>query len=146
VTLTKQRLLENPMDMRDVLHPYYGAGSDTIAGLMMAELEDATRFVDAATNGDRVEEESARSAWNADAVRVAQAFAELNPNLSEQEIQNALTDQVNRTVTQVTNRLAEDWTGDVMGYDVLEIGILQLSDTLSDAIHAQFPGGPVPPT
>ena len=146
LTLTKQRLLQNPMDMRDALHPYYGASSDTIAGLMMAELEDATRFVDAATSGDRAQEASARSAWNADAVRLAQAFAALNPILSEEEMQNALIDQVNRTVTEVTNRRTEDWTGDVLGYDVLEIGILQLSDTLSDAVHAQFPGGPVPPT
>lgn len=136
----RARLGDNQAAIGDAFGPYYGPGaSETLSALLDDHVTLAARVVlDAkARNVNGLSDSS--ELWYANADRIAAFFAAASPSWPFERLRSMLRTLLDRSMAQVTSRLAADWSTDTSAYDAVEASSLELSDVLADGIVAQFP-------
>jgi hypothetical protein len=138
---TTERLLQNQVDLGDVIRTFYGdQAGDDVTALLTEHIVLAARIVDAAKAGDAAAQQDALDAWYDNADDIAAYLHRLNPrNWSVRTLRSLLTTHLDLTLQEAVHRLEGQYAADVGDYDQVHNQILQLADTLSDGIVAQFP-------
>jgi hypothetical protein len=138
---TTDRLLQNQVDLGNVIRSYYGdRAGDDVTALLRQHILLAAQIIDAAKAGDTAGQQQALDAWYANANQIATYLHRLNPrNWSISALKSLLTEHLDLTLEEAVDRLGGRYTEDVADYEPVHVQILQLADTLSDGIVAQFP-------
>lgn len=140
-----QRLLQNQVDIGNALRPYYGdAAGDRVTSLLHDHITGAAEVVAAAQSGDQPRLTIARTAWYANGDAIADFLASANVNWSQETLRAMMRMHLDMTLAEAVARLSHDWAGDVAAYDAVTVHILDMADSLSVGINAQFPDGPAP--
>ncbi|MBP9111423.1 MAG: hypothetical protein KBF88_01385 [Polyangiaceae bacterium] len=134
------RLTKNHVDLGASIKPYYGeAIGDELARVLNDYAEGTTAYMLSARGKDEAEMTRAYKAWCSHAEEVAAYFAAINPNLKEAEWRIEMQKHLELTRSQITSRLAADWTGDLAFHELSIKQALRMSDLLSEGIAKQFP-------
>jgi hypothetical protein len=136
------RLFKNQVDIGDAIKPYYGNDrGDELTGLLHDHIAIAGEILRAVKTGDSAAYEDANSRWYANAHDIAVFLSRtLDPPIgSLADLDEMLTEHLDRTTDEVVARLNGDWTGDVAAYDKVHEQALQMADALSNGIIANFP-------
>jgi len=138
---TVDRLLLNQTAIGDAIKPYYGdAAGDALTALLRTHITTAAELVFAAKAGDAAAVADASTRWYANADEIAAFLHEANPNYwSVEDLQTLLHAHLDLTLSEAVARLQGRYTDDIEAYDQIHAQILQLADTLSSGIIAQFP-------
>jgi hypothetical protein len=138
---TTDRLLFNQTEIGNAIKPFYGdAAGDQLTALLRTHILLAAQLIAAAKAGDSAGVAEAQAAWYANADDIATFLHEANPdNWSFAELQDLLDRHLDLTTNEALARLNGQYTADIAAYDDVHAEILQLADTLSAGIIAQFP-------
>jgi hypothetical protein len=125
----------------DVIRTYYrNKAGDDVTALLTQHILLAAQIIDSAKAGDTAAEQQAIDAWYDNADQIAAYHHRLNPqNWSVRTLKSLLTQHLVLTLQEAVDRLNGRYSADVADYDPVHSEILQLADTLSAGIIAQFP-------
>lgn len=137
---TTQRLLQNQTDIGDAFSGFYGteAGA-TLTGLLREHILIAADLLTAAKAGDSGALAGLQQRWQANADQIGAFLASQNPRWSATDMSQMMQMHLEQTLAEATARLTGDWSADVAAYDHIQAHMLELADTLSTGIIAQFP-------
>jgi hypothetical protein len=139
---TLDRLLQNQADIGDAIKPYYWKKAGRkLTKLLKEHINGAVDVLVAAKSGNQQQFAQAKAAWYENAREIADFLHRANPrNWGRHEMRAMMRIHLDQTLTEAADRLAGHYRADVRDYDAIERHILQMSDTLSSGIVAQFPG------
>ncbi len=142
VNAAVDRLLQNQTDIGNAVKPFYGdATGNQLTALLRDHILIAADLLNAAKAGDTPKFNDAKGRWYANADDIATFLSNANPkNWPLDEMKAHMGMHLDTTLDEAVARLSGDWTGDVAAYDKVHSLILDLSETLSDGLVAQFPG------
>jgi hypothetical protein len=136
------RLFKNQVDIGDAIKPYYGNDrGDELTALLHDHIAIAGEILQAVKTGDSAAYEDANRRWYANAHDIAVFLSEtLDPPIgSLTDLDEMLTEHLDRTTDEVVARLNSDWTGDVAAYEKVHEQALEMADMLSNGIIGNFP-------
>jgi hypothetical protein len=135
------RLLKNQQDIGDAVASYYGKeAGEQLAKILKEHILIAGDVVDAAKTGDDEKLKEADARWHQNADEIAQFLNKANPtNWDEKEMRDMFYKHLKVTTAEVTYRLKKDWNADVKNFDVVYDQALDMGQSLSNGILAQFP-------
>ena len=138
---TEARLLRNQSDIAAAIRPYYGqAASRQLRDLLRAHILGAVALLQAAKSGDNAALAKARDAWYANGNEIADFLNKANPrNWPPGEMRSMMKAHLDQTLKEAVDRLNGRFAADIADYDAVHRHILDMADTLSDGIVAQFP-------
>jgi hypothetical protein len=138
---TADRLLANQTDIGDALRPFYGDEvGDAVTALLREHILTAADIIAAAKAGDDAARDEAIANWYANANEIADALHGLNPKQWPQDEMRAMMKaHLDRTLEEAVARLEGRYEDDIAAYEQIHADILEMADTLSDGIVAQFP-------
>lgn len=137
---TKARLLENPKDIANVFRPYYGnAVASKIQELLTAHLVIGGDLIVALKNKNQKLAQELNSKWYKNADDMADAFSNINPFYSREDVQKMLYEHLILTTDEVNARLRQDYSADIKAYDLVQREILNMSQFFVNGIVRQFP-------
>jgi hypothetical protein len=138
---TTARLLQNQVDLGNVIRSFYGnRAGDDVTALLTQHILLAAQIIDSAKAGDTAAKEQAIEDWYDNADQIAAYLHRLNPqNWSVKTLKNLLTTHLDLTLQEAVDRLQGHYSADVADYEPVHNEILQLADTISAGIIAQFP-------
>ena len=138
---TEARLLRNQSDIAAAIRPYYGqAASRQLRDLLRAHILGAVALLQAAKSGDSAALAKARDAWYANGNEIADFLNKANPrNWPPGEMRSMMKAHLDQTLKEAVDRLNGRFAADIADYDAVHRHILDMADTLSDGIVAQFP-------
>jgi hypothetical protein len=138
---TADRLLANQTDIGDALRPFYGDEvGDAVTALLREHILTAADIIAAAKAGDDAARDEAIAKWYANANEIADALHGLNPKQWPQDEMRAMMKaHLDRTLEEAVARLEGRYEDDIAAYEQIHADILEMADTLSDGIVAQFP-------
>lgn len=137
--LVTQRLMRNPVDMANVLRPFYGdKNADTFQRLLTEHLSIAGDLVNAAKAGDTVKATELEKKWYKNADEIASFMAEINLYWNKQKWQDFLYDHLKMTEEEASLRLNKEYAEDIKIYDSIEKEALQMADYMTNGIIQQF--------
>jgi hypothetical protein len=138
---TLDRLLRNQEDIGDAIRPFYGSGADKrLTALLKEHINGAVDLLVAAKSGDPQAFDAAKAAWYRNGRQVADFLHGANPrNWPKGEMRAMMTTHLDQTLSEASHRLAGQYRADIRDYDAIHHHILEMADTLSDGIVAQFP-------
>ena len=140
--LVIRRLLRNPIDMANVLQPFYGPDvAAKFIQLFTEHLTTAAELVQAAKAGNTAKVADARKRWYANADQIALFFSSINPFWSQVGWRALLYDHLAMTEAEAVYRLQKKYAEDIAEYDQIEQQALVMADTMSIGMIKQFPGG-----
>lgn len=135
-----QRLLDNQQDIGDAIKPYYGeAAGDELADLLREHILIAVDLLNAAKAADGEAVADAEERWYANAHDIAVFLSSINPNFSEEELEQMLIEHLDLTETEGVARLTGDFAADRDAFDQIHEQAMEMADHLADGIIAQFP-------
>jgi hypothetical protein len=139
---TLDRLLENQEDIGDAIKPYYGReAGHRLTKLLKDHINGAVEVLVAAKGGNQHQFARAKAAWYRNARQIADFLHRLNPrNWGRHEMREMMRTHLDQTLTEAADRLAGHYRADIRDYEAIERHILNMADTLSSGIVAQFPG------
>jgi len=139
---TEGRLLQNQSDIAAAIRPYYGqAASNQVRDLLRQHILGAVAVLQAAKAGDNAALTQAHDAWYANGNQVADFLSKANPrNWPRGEMRSMMKTHLDQTLKEAVDRLNGRFTDDIADYDAVHRHILEMADTLSSGIVAQFPG------
>jgi hypothetical protein len=139
---TLERLLQNQQDIGDAIKPYYGKkAGHRLTKLLKEHINGAVDVLIAAKGGNQQQFARARGAWYRNAKEIADFLHRLNPrNWGRHEMRGMMRTHLDQTLAEAADRLAGRYRADIRDYDAIERHILNMADTLSSGIVAQFPG------
>jgi hypothetical protein len=139
---TLDRLLENQEDIGDAIKPYYGRkAGHKLTTLLKEHINGAVDVLVAAKGGDQQQFAKAKAAWYANGKEIADFLHKANPhNWGRHEMRAMMRIHLDQTLEEAADRLADRYRADIRDYDAIEHHILEMADTLSSGIVAQFPG------
>lgn len=136
-----QRLLQNQVDIGNAIKPIYGdEAGEQLTSLLNDHILIAAELIAAAKAGDTAKFENANGRWYDNADQIATFLNSANPDhwpLAEME--SMMSSHLDLTLEEASARLNGDWSGDVVAYDKVHDGILQMAHMLTEGIIAQFP-------
>jgi hypothetical protein len=138
---TAERLLRNQDDIGAAIKPFYGevAGAK-LTQLLRTHITTAADLLKAAKAGDPAALTKAKDAWYANADDISTFLSQANPkSWPADQVKAMMHMHLDQTISEATNRLKGNYTAEIADYDAIENHILQLADTLSSGIVAQFP-------
>jgi hypothetical protein len=137
---TTDRLLQNQVDLGNVIRTYYGnRAGDDVTALLRQHILLAAQIIDAAKAGDTATQQQALDAWYANANQIATYLHRLNPqNWSIGSLKSLLARHLDLTLEEAVDRLSGRYSEDVADYEPVHAEILQIADTISNGIIAQF--------
>lgn len=137
---TTQRLLENQENIGDAIKPFYGEqAGDQLTNLLKEHILIAADVLSAAKAGDDEALADAQQRWSDNADEIAAFLADANPNWDEDELSDMLHEHLSLTTDEAVARLQGDYQADIEAFDKVVDQAMEMADTLSDGIIAQFP-------
>jgi hypothetical protein len=138
---TEARLLQNQSDIAAAIRPYYGrAASRQLRELLRQHILGAVAVLQAAKSGDPAALTKAHDAWYANGNQVADFLSKANPhNWPRGEMRSMMKTHLDQTLKEAVDRLNGRFAADIADYDAVHRHILEMADTLSSGIVAQFP-------
>jgi hypothetical protein len=138
---TEARLLRNQADIGNAIKPYYGrAAGDQLTRLLRQHIMGAVAVLQAAKAGDAAALASAKDAWYANGREIADFLNKANPhNWPRATLRSMMRTHLDQTLREGVAQLTGDYGASVRTYDEIEHHILDMADTLSSGIVAQFP-------
>jgi hypothetical protein len=141
LTTAEQRLLRNQTDIGNAIKPYYGAAAgNALTKLLRTHILEAVPVLQDAKAGDQAKLKSALAAWYANADQIARFLSKANPSSWPFSATRSMMHMhLDLTTKEAVARLQGKWTADVAAYDAVHREILEMADSLSSGIVAQFP-------
>jgi len=138
---TQARLLRNQTDIGNAIKPYYGrAAGNQLTELLREHITGAVAVLQAAKAGDAAALASAKDAWYANGREIADFLNKANPhNWPRATLRSMMRTHLDQTLREGVAQLTGDYSASVRTYDEIEHHILDMADTLSSGIVAQFP-------
>jgi hypothetical protein len=138
---TQARLLRNQTDIGNAIKPYYGrAAGNQLTGLLREHITGAVAVLQAAKAGDTAGLAAAKGAWYANGREIADFLNAANPsNWPRATLRSMMRTHLDQTIQEAVAQLTGDYAASVRQYDEIEDHILDMADTLSSGIIAQFP-------
>ena len=138
-TATVNRLMQNPKDLAAIFARYYPAAQDTIAKLLTEHLQIGGEIITAARDGKTTQVQTLSAQWYQNADQMAEAFHSVNPCYDLEMTKSMLHEHLALTTTEVSNRVAGNYAGDVGDFDKVEAAAIRMADYFTDGIIRQFP-------
>jgi hypothetical protein len=141
LSATEARLLSNQTDIGNAVKPYYGrAAGDRLTALLKDHILGAVALLQAAKAGDQVMIKQRSDEWYANATQIADFLHKANPhNWPRNDLQAMMKTHLDQTLAEATHRLQGNFAADIRDYERINRHILEMADTLSAGIVAQFP-------
>jgi hypothetical protein len=138
---TQTRLLSNQTDIGDAVKPYYGrAAGNRLTALLKEHIVGAVALLGAAKAGDQALIMQRSDEWYANGKQVADFLHSANPrNWPRRDLREMMKTHLDQTLDEATHRLQGDYEADIRDYERIHRHILEMADTLSAGIIAQFP-------
>ncbi|MFB3739633.1 MAG: hypothetical protein ACE14W_11805 [Candidatus Velamenicoccus archaeovorus] len=138
---TTDRLLQNQVDIGDAVKPFYGTkAGNQLTDLLREHILTAADLLAAAKSGDTAAFDQAKSDWYANARQIARFLHDANPdNWPLADLRSMMKMHLDLTLQEASDQLGGDYAAAVADYDAVEAEILEMADTLSSGIVAQFP-------
>jgi hypothetical protein len=138
---TEQRLLRNQVDIGNAIKPYYGrAAARKLTTLLREHITGAVALLEAAKAGDSPKLAEAKSAWYANARKIADFLSSANPrNWPRGEMRAMMKAHLDETLQEAADRLEGKFEADIRDYEAVHRHILKMADMLSSGIMKQFP-------
>lgn len=134
------RLLKNPRDFADVLEPYYGKkAAAKFTELFTSHLTIAAQLVTELKEGNKAKAAQTERSWYENASQIARFLAEINPYWSMREWKEMLYSHLRMTKNEAAAFLSKDYAASVAVFDKIEQEALEMADTMTRGIVAQFP-------
>jgi len=132
------RLLQNYEDMEDALALCYGDEAEVLGDLIKDHLVIAAEILQAAKNGQPIDDLVA--SWYANAHDIAVQMNKMNPQFWPlEETEQMWVDHLDATLEEATAHLTGDFAGEVAAYDKVHDLALEMADFFSDGVMQQFP-------
>ena len=139
VDFVTKRLLQNPIDFKKVLIPFYG---DEIASqfsdLLTSHLVIAAQLVKAAKAGYNNEVAVAEKKWYENADEIAVFLNRINPYWSLQNWKTMLYEHLKMTKSEAVAILTNNHAQSITEYDEIEKQALKMADVMAEGIVKQF--------
>ncbi|MBU3110009.1 acetylglutamate kinase [Clostridium lacusfryxellense] len=139
VDFVTNRLLQNPIDFKKVLKPFYG---DEIASqfsdLFTSHLVIAAQLVNAAKAGYKDGAAAAEKNWYKNADEIAVFLGRINPYWSEQNWKKILYEHLKMTKSEAVDILTNNYEQSIADYDEIEKQALKMADVMAEGIVKQF--------
>lgn len=137
---TTTRLLRNPTDFAAALIPYYGLDiAHQFSRLLTDHLTIAVEVVKALQSGDTQAATDAQKRWYANADSIAEFLSRINPYWSKEVWRNMLYEHLRLLTSEVSTRLAGNYSENVALGDPIEAQALEMADLMTKGIVQQFP-------
>lgn len=138
---TAERLLQNQTDLGDAIKPYYGeAAGDRLTALLKDHIAVAVEILQAVDAGDDTAFTDAKTRWYQNGDDIAAFLTTANPkNWPAAEMRSGLSVHLDQTLAEAAHELGGDYAGSVADYEAAHQHMLDLADTLSSGVIAQFP-------
>ena len=139
---TETRLLRNQTDIGNAVKPYYGrAAGNRLTALLKQHILGAVALLEAAKAGDQTQIQQRSDAWYTNARQIADFLNKANPhNWPRADLRAMMKTHLDQTLAEATDRLQGRFAADIRDYEQINRHILEMADTLSAGIMAQFPG------
>jgi hypothetical protein len=137
---TLDRLLQNQRDIGAAFAQYYGQAAGTqLTNLLLTHIQDAVPVLQAAQAGDATALASAEAAWYANAKDIADFLTSLNPtNWPASATEPMMAEHITQTITYSVDLLQGNYAQAIADYDLAEMHMDMMADTLTQGIIAQF--------
>lgn len=136
------RVMQNPQDIAAVFAPYYPAEAvESIRGLLAQHLQIGDELITAWKAGDMTKANDLNRQWYANADRIAEALASINPHFKVQDVQNMLYNHLELTTQEIAQRLSGNYQAEIEAFDRVEKEAMSMADYLVEGILQQFPMG-----
>jgi hypothetical protein len=141
LSATETRLLRNQTDIGHAVKPYYGrAAGNRLTALLKEHILGAVALLQAAKAGDQALIKQRSDEWYANAKQIADFLHKANPhNWPRHDLRAMMKTHLDQTLAEATHRLQGDYAADIRDYEHIHRHILEMADTLSAGIVAQFP-------
>jgi hypothetical protein len=138
---TETRLLRNQTDIGNAVKPYYGrAAGNRLTTLLKDHILGAVALLQAAKSGDPAMIQQRSDEWYANGKQIADFLHKANPrHWPRRELREMMKAHLDQTLAEATHRLQGDYAADIRDYERIHRHILEMADTLSAGIVAQFP-------
>jgi hypothetical protein len=138
---TAERLLQNQVDIGDAIRPYYGeAAGDQLTALLTDHILIAVDILEAAKAGDGDALADARARWSSNGDDIGNFLGTADPrHWPAEEMRAGMAMHLDQTFSEAANELGGNYAASVADYDAAHLHVLDMADTLSDGIIAQFP-------
>jgi len=137
---TMERLLRGPSDIASIFNRYYGSNvASLVQELLTEHLQIAADLITALRDNQHNKATELTQQWYQNANKIADAFSSINPYFDKQSIQSMLYRFLDLTIQQINKRLAGDYQGDIMTFDLIELEVLEMADKFTSGIMNQFP-------
>ncbi|MCK6211703.1 hypothetical protein KZX45_14225 [Georgenia sp. EYE_87] len=138
---TAERLLQNQVDIGDAIKPYYGeAAGDQLTALLTDHILIAVEILEAARAGDGDALADARSRWSANGDDIGNFLGAANPrHWPADQMRAGMATHLEQTFSEAANELGGNYAASVADYDAAHLHVLDMADTLSGGLIAQFP-------
>jgi hypothetical protein len=138
---TEHRLLRNQTDIGNAVKPYYGrAAGNRLTALLKEHILGAVALLQAARAGDPAMIQQRSDEWYANGKQTADFLHAANPrHWPRRELREMMKMHLDQTLAEATHRLQGDYEADIRDYERIHRHILEMADTLSAGIVAQFP-------
>lgn len=134
------RLLKNQVEIGNEIKPFYGeAAGNKLTELLKEHILIAGHLVEAAKKNDKANVDKYNKEWFRNADIIVDFLSTANPNWSRKVLTDMFQTHLKLTIDEVTDRLNEDWEGDIRAADLNETHLIHLGDFLTDGIVKQFP-------
>jgi hypothetical protein len=141
LSATETRLLQNQADIGNAVKPYYGrAAGERLTALLKQHILGAVALLQAAKSGDQTMIKQRSDEWYANANEIADFLNKANPrHWPRSALRAMMKTHLDQTLAEATHRLQGDFAADIRDYEHIHRHILEMADTLSAGIMAQFP-------
>jgi hypothetical protein len=138
---TAERLLQNQTDLGDAIKPYYGeAAGDQLTALLHDHITIAVEILQAVDAGDDAAFTDAKTRWYQNGNDIAEFLTAANPkNWPAAAMKSGMSVHLDQTLAEAAHELSGDYAASVADYEEAHLHMLDLADTLSGGIIAQFP-------
>jgi hypothetical protein len=135
-----KRLMKNQEDIGNAVTSFYGAqAGNALTALFKDHITIATKVVKYAQDGDKKNLTIANDEWHKNADDIATFLSSANPNWPKDAVQKMLYEHLKLTTQEAVARLGQQWDKDIATFDQIYTQILEMADTLTNGIVAQFP-------
>ena len=138
---TESRLLRNQADIGNAVKPFYGrAAGNRLTALLKDHILGAVALLQAAKGGDQALIKQRSDDWYANATQISDFLHKANPrHWPRRDLREMMKTHLDQTLDEATHRLQGNFAADIRDYERIHRHILEMADTLSDGIIAQFP-------
>ncbi|WP_431951517.1 hypothetical protein [Nocardia lijiangensis] len=134
------RLLRNQADIGNAFAPYYGQEvAGQLTGLLTIHILQAVPVLIATEIGYKPALDRAVADWHANARDIADFFAAINPNWSQQDMREAMSMHIDQTVAYAAAVIGGKYSDATAKFDEAKAHMMDFADTLSQGIITQFP-------